>query len=103
MSGVTKNTWRENILNIRPASTADELTLTVESVFKVMFDDGIESINLSGFKPEAVSPIHLCVVLRAVSKWKDLVPGWHEARDVAKAACEYRGIDPNRAMTGLIK
>ena len=95
-------TWRDNVLGTEMGRTAQALTSTARSVFQVLFDLGPEGMDFTGFVPSKVSPIHLCTALRATSRWRNTIPGWHEAAQVAYNACLLHGLDPKAATSGLL-
>lgn len=93
--------WKRSIFDKRVAGTADNLTITVSLMMGATFRE--EVLSFDGFTANEVNPLRLCVALRMTCTWRDRIPYWQEALEVAKQACILGGIDPNKALSGLLK
>lgn len=103
MSDTNKNAWRDDVNGVDRGHIEPDLTETARSMIAYLLENGINGLDFTGFVPTEVRPIHLCVVLRATCRWRDTIPGWHDAAQVAYNACLYQGINAKKALTGLIK
>jgi hypothetical protein len=97
-----QDAWSETLLNPQAETDVDSLTATAESVLDVLSTAGARALDLRGLRPEHVQPEHLAMALRVTSRWKDEVPGWHDALSVAEVAARQNGDDPRDILFGLI-
>lgn len=84
------------------AADVDSLTVTAETALEavIAFGPGIIPVNdLDGIQ---IHGEQLATLLRATYSWRDEIPGWDSALDVAKLTLAEQGIDPDDALYGMI-
>ena len=94
--------WRKHVCNAAASPDVDALTETAEAVTTLVAEHGPARLDLRGLKAASVQGEHLATLLRSSFPWRDQVPGWGEAMDVAKTALRRAGIDPAEALFGLV-
>lgn len=93
--------WKQSIFDKTAPRTADSLSVTVSLMMDDLFFE--RPLSFDGFIPDTVNPLRLCVALRLVCRNKDKIPYWDEALAVAEQACLLDGLDPKKALSGLLK
>ena len=94
--------WRRLVLDPRAAAHVDALTQTVEAGLDFIAEFGPGSLSLAGLDQASVQCEHLAALLRATSTWRDSIPGWNEALNVARAAVDSAGLDPEDVLFGMV-
>lgn len=89
------------VLDIEAPSDVNAISKTIKNVFVALSKVGPEGIDLNGLEPDQVNGKHLAAMLRATGQWRDQVPGWRRAIEVAKKALDRAGINPINALFGL--
>jgi hypothetical protein len=94
--------WRDRVTDSQLGHDSVELTRTVRPVLASLARFGDAAVDLTGFRPEQVNPMHLAVVLRVTSTRKTSTRGWDDALQVARSAMERKGIPADKALLGLV-
>jgi hypothetical protein len=101
-SPATVENWRKHVCQSFASTDIDALTETAEAVFDFMAEAGPAHLNLSNLTPDHVQGEHLAMLLRTSLTWREQIPGWQKALQVARLALEREGVDPEEALFGLI-
>ena len=94
--------WKHYIFNVASPTDVDAISQTIERVLETVVQYGPECVDLTSAEPEQVNGEHLAALLRATFVWQDKVPGWRRGLDIATAALQRAGINPQDALIGLI-
>lgn len=101
-AGLAYSTVKSLISSENKSVEVDDLTVTAESVLEAISEFGPKILNLSLLDSNQVQGEHLATVLRTSFDWRDNVPGWNEALQVARQALLREGVDPEDALYGLV-
>ncbi|GLS95842.1 hypothetical protein [Piscinibacter gummiphilus] len=94
--------WQRHVLDPHATADVDALTETVEAALEFISEFGPPTLSLEYFRSGSVQCEHLAAVLRASCSWRQEIPGWDEAVEVARVAAEAAGLDPEDVLYGLI-
>lgn len=94
--------WRQFVQDSDSSSDVDALTSTVEATLEFIATYGPRALDLRNLDSSEVQGEHLAALLRASSTWRNDVPGWVDAVDVAKEALRRAGVDEQDALFGMI-
>ena len=93
--------WRSRVLETELPSDVDSLSVTIEAVLTCVSEYGLDAIALDGFAEDTVQPEHFAAMLRAVSTWRDRLPGWSNALRLAERAGARAGLDVEDLLFGM--
>ena len=94
--------WRLRVTDRFASTDLDTLQETADAAFSAVRDRGPESIDLRSLSPADINGEHLAVFLRCLFSWRDVVPGWHQAVEVAANALNAEGKKPKSVLYGLM-
>lgn len=94
--------WRENLFMFDGGVTPNRaIFATVRSILRSIEAFGAESIDLRSMDLKSSNPKHLIAVLRSTYVWRNVVPGWSNAMQVAPGVLQSHGMNSRRELAGL--
>ncbi|WP_110946539.1 hypothetical protein [Pseudomonas bohemica] len=97
----TYNKLRALISVENNSTDVDSLTITAETALEAVLEFGpaiIPTKDLSGIQ---IQGEQLATLLRATYSWREEIPGWGGALDLAKQKLAKQGVDPDDALYGM--
>lgn len=94
--------WRKFVIDADAATDSLTLQVTADVAFKTIREKGPAGFDLSTLEPGQVNGEHLVMLLRCISSWRTLLPGWDRAIGIAKQALESEGKDPEDVLFGML-
>ncbi|WP_339435750.1 hypothetical protein [Pseudomonas sp. EL_65y_Pfl1_R32] len=99
----TKSLLSTLILKENQDVDVDALTITSEAVLDAIGEFGPAIVRFEELTASRVQGEHLATMLRTSYVWRNEIPGWTEALEIAREALSNEGIDPADALYGMVK
>lgn len=97
----TYNKLRALISTENSDAGVDSLTVTAETALEAIIEFGPAIIPTNDLTGIQIHGEQLATLLRAAYSWRDEIPGWDHALDVAKQRLAEQGVDPDDALYGM--
>jgi len=97
-----RNAWRKHVVDVTAPINFEHIGETIDGVYNLIEIGGPGELDMSGLDSQATNGEHLVAALRAAYRWRNEVPSWSEARDVARCALlRERHADVELCLAGL--
>lgn len=93
--------WENYLLDPQSSVDVDVISESIDHVYEAIERFGPGAVDLTKITKNAVNGEHLAAILRVSSPWKNQVPGWSAALDIAAQALTLAGIEADEALAGL--
>lgn len=93
--------WEVYLFNPQSSVDVDVISESIDHVYEAIDRFGPGAVDLTKISENEVNGEHLAAILRISSPWKNQVPGWNSALEVAANALKLAGIHADEALAGL--
>jgi hypothetical protein len=83
------------------AQNANGLTPVAKKAYAAWFERGPDAFDFTELQLEEVDGLYLALILRITNSRRDVVKGWAQGLQMARAALIRDGLDPEDALVGL--